>query len=72
MIANKLPDSLPDKIKMSYFENQKKEWKRVVDISEEGLTEEKQAEIILHWKKINDDAKERIKEIDRNLMLLKP
>ncbi len=62
---------MPDKIKMSFFENQKKEWKQVVDISEEGLTEEN-AEIVLHWKKINEDAKERIKEIDRNLMLLNP
>lgn len=62
---------MPDNIKISFFENQKKEWTRVVEVSEAGLQQENQPEVILHWKKINDDAKERIREIDKNLLLLK-
>jgi hypothetical protein len=66
-----LPECIPDKVKVSFFESKKKEWEKVVETSEGGLNEEHQPEYIMHWKKINVDAKERIKEIDEKLRVLK-
>ena len=71
MIETKFPNSIPDKIKISFFENQKSEWMKVIEVSEAGLLEENQPESVLHWKKINEDAKERVNEIEKNLKLLK-
>lgn len=70
MIEMNLPECIPNKIKVSFFENQKKEWQKIVETSEGSLNEENQLEYV-HWKKINDDAKERIREIDERLSLLK-
>lgn len=71
MIESSLPASVPDKIKISFYENKKKEWVRIFEVSQQGLDEENEPESILHWKKINEDVKERINEIDKNLKLLK-
>jgi hypothetical protein len=71
LIEMNLPECVPDRIKVSFFESKKMEWQKVVETSEGGLNEENQPEYILHWKEINVDAKERIKEIDQKLQFLK-
>jgi hypothetical protein len=68
---NGFSDSLPDKIKISFFEYQRREWEKVLETSASGLISEKQPECQLHWKNVSSYAAERIKEIDRQLQQLK-
>ncbi len=68
---NTFLDSVPDKIKISFFEYQRKEWEKVLETSAEGQNSENQPESQLHWENISNYAQARIEEIDRQLQQLK-
>ena len=65
-----LPECIPDKVKISFFESKRKEWAQVAAFSQGALFDEGQPEY-LHWKQINVDANERIREIDEKIGFLK-
>ncbi len=67
---NSLPDSVPYNIKVSFFENQRKEWEKVLETSKSSLVEENLSDM-QHWVSVNRYALEKIQEIDRQLEELK-
>ena len=69
-MQNNLPECIPNKVKLLFFESQKNEWLKVLQTSEGGLNENK-PEAVLHWSQINIDAKERIRDIEEKINFLK-
>ncbi len=63
--------SIPDRVKASFFEYQRKEWEKVLESSVNSRIEENALELQLHWNDVCDYARERIKEIDKQLLQLK-
>ncbi len=59
--------SIPDKIKISFFEYQRREWEKVLESSTNGRINDNQPESQRHWESISNYALEQIKEIDRQL-----
>ena len=69
---NNLPDSLPYKIKVSFFEYKRKEWEKVLQSSSLTLpTGAIQPDSVQHWEVINRYALAKIQEIDGQLAELK-
>jgi hypothetical protein len=64
-------DSIPDNVKISFFEYKRKEWEKVLEASANSRISETQPESQLHWENINRYAKERIDEIDRQMQQIK-
>ncbi len=64
-------DCIPDKIKVSFFEYQRREWEKVVETSEKSRIAEKQPECLLHWESVSKYAQQQITEIDKELQQLK-
>jgi hypothetical protein len=65
----KLAEGIPKKTQVAFFENKKLEWRKVLELSENKLTEPNQDESS-HWKKINDYAAAQIKKIEEEITLL--
>ncbi|MGD6851004.1 MAG: hypothetical protein ACQCN6_02975 [Candidatus Bathyarchaeia archaeon] len=68
---NSFPNSVPDKIKISFFEYQRREWEKVLETSVSSKNSENHPETQMHWENISNYAQERIEEIDKQLEQLK-
>jgi hypothetical protein len=68
---NSLSDSIPIKIRVSFFEHQRKEWEKVLQTSKGNLVGESQPECLLHWETVSSYALQKIKEIDEQLQQLR-
>jgi hypothetical protein len=70
MLKTLLPESLPEKVKICFLEERKREWAIILKMSEDATKNEKLPESVNHWKQINFDALQRIRVIDEELRLL--
>ena len=70
MLKTLLPESLPERVKICFLEERKREWGIILKMSEEAFKSEKLPESVDHWRQINFDAMERIRVIDKELRLL--
>jgi hypothetical protein len=68
---NRLPDSVPYNIKVSFLQYQRREWEKVIESSKNGPAEETRAEVEQHWINVNTYALAKLAEIDRQLEELK-
>jgi len=70
MLETVLPESLPEKVKICFLEERRREWTIILKMSEDASKSEKLPECVDHWRKINVDASQRIRVIDEELRLL--
>ncbi len=63
--------SIPDTIKLSFYEYQRKEWEKVLQTSANSRREEDELESKKHWENVGKYAQERIEEIDKQLQQLR-
>lgn len=68
---NRLPDSLPYNIKVSFFEHKRKEWEKILESSQNIPVGANQPDSLQHMASINRYALARIQEIDGQLAELK-
>lgn len=66
-----LPESLPKEVKLSFLEERKRIWMKIIEMSENASKNENSQEGVAHWEKINTDANERIKRINEEIIFLK-
>ncbi len=70
-LMNSLPETVPNHVKVSFFEYQRKEWEKILASSKDNTAEEKQVDFAQHWESVSSYALARIKEIDQQLEQLK-
>jgi hypothetical protein len=68
---NSLPDSLPNPIKVSFFEYKRREWEKVLESAQNIQIGANQPDSLQHLASINKYALARIQEIDGQLAELK-
>ncbi|XHH09541.1 MAG: hypothetical protein ACFCUE_02625 [Candidatus Bathyarchaeia archaeon] len=68
---NRLPDSVPVATKVSFFEYQRREWEKVLEVSKNSSVEDNQSDSLQHWLSVNRYALEKLAEIDKQLEELK-
>jgi hypothetical protein len=68
---NNLPDSMPYSVKVSFFEHQRREWEKVLEVSESTAAGADRSDCLQHWQSVNSYALEKIQEIDRKIEELK-
>jgi hypothetical protein len=68
---NSLPKTVPNHVKVSFFEHQRKEWEKILESSKSNTIEEKRADYVQHWESVSSYALARIQEIDQQIEQLK-
>jgi hypothetical protein len=68
---NNLPDSVPNQIKVSFFEYKRREWEKVLESAQNIQVGANQPYSLQHLASINRYALARIQEIDGQLAELK-